>query len=155
MFKYARYKAWNASILTSRVSPRNTSCECARCGSLVARYAEGEPAEGYTPGVPLVLCPACGMRGHANRNASLRVGHRLITRSQQPTKEKPLAPLATEREEKSSGVGVCQEAKSEERPSIFLARCADANGPGTAREGEIWMEASLSAISHQLRLFAE
>jgi len=31
IFKYAKYKAYNAGIITSRVSPRNTSRECARC----------------------------------------------------------------------------------------------------------------------------
>src|SRR6267154_6522981 len=47
IFKYAKYKAYNKGILTSRVSPRNTSRECACCSSLVARYAEGQPAQGY------------------------------------------------------------------------------------------------------------
>ena len=68
IFKYSKYKAYNAGILTSRVNPRNTSRECARCHSLVARYAEGHPAEGYTSGAPLVLCPECGMHGNADRN---------------------------------------------------------------------------------------
>ena len=63
IFNYARYKAWNEGIVTSRVNPRDTSRECARCGSLVARYAEGNPAEGYTEGAPLVLCPVCDMHG--------------------------------------------------------------------------------------------
>ncbi len=40
IFKYCKYKAYSASILTSRVSPRNTSRECARCHSMVARYTE-------------------------------------------------------------------------------------------------------------------
>ncbi len=46
IFTYAKYKAYNAGILTSRVNPRNTSRECARCHSLVARYNTGQPAEG-------------------------------------------------------------------------------------------------------------
>jgi putative transposase len=46
IFTYAKYKAWNQGIITSRVNPRNTSRECARCHSLVARYQEGQPAEG-------------------------------------------------------------------------------------------------------------
>src|SRR6266851_2987231 len=70
IFTYAKYKAYNEGMLTSRVSPRNTSRECARCHSLVARYAAGQPAEGYTSGAPLVFCQACGMRGHADRNAA-------------------------------------------------------------------------------------
>jgi IS605 OrfB family transposase len=103
IFVYSKYKAWEEGILTSRINPRNTSRECARCGGLVVRYAEGQPAEGYTSG----------------------------------------APLATEREEKSSGVVVCQEAKSEEGPSIAPARHADDNGHGSAPRGEYaWMDAS-------------
>src|SRR3989440_6576044 len=57
IFKYAKYKAYSEGLLSSRVNPRNASRECARCHSLVARYKEGQPAEGYTSGVPLVLCP--------------------------------------------------------------------------------------------------
>jgi len=70
IFNYAKYKAYNAGILTSRVNPRNTSRECARCHSLVARYEEGKPTEGYTYGAPLVLCRQCGMHGNADRNAA-------------------------------------------------------------------------------------
>src|SRR5882762_7662289 len=82
IFKYSKYKAYNAGILTSRVNPRNTSRECARCHSLVARYAEGKPTEGYTMGAPLVLCHQCGMRGNADRNASLVIGQRFVERYQ-------------------------------------------------------------------------
>src|SRR5260370_25994886 len=39
IFKYSKYKAYNAGIVTSRVNPRNTSRECARCHDLVASYA--------------------------------------------------------------------------------------------------------------------
>ena len=49
---YAKYKAWNEGIITSRVNPGNTSRECARCHSLVVRYDAGKPAEGYTSGAP-------------------------------------------------------------------------------------------------------
>ena len=45
IFVYAKYKAWNEQIITSRVNPRNTSRECARCHGLVARSQEGQPAE--------------------------------------------------------------------------------------------------------------
>ena len=44
-FKYTKYKAWNEGILTCRVSPRNTSRDCGRCGAPVARYDAGKPAE--------------------------------------------------------------------------------------------------------------
>jgi IS605 OrfB family transposase len=99
IFQFAKYKAWNEGIITSRVNPRNTSRECARCGKEVIRYAAGQVAEGYTPGAPLVLCPQCGMKGHADRNASLVVGKRLVARYH-PQEEKPPTPLATERESK-------------------------------------------------------
>jgi hypothetical protein len=47
------------------------------------------------------------MRGHADRNASLRIGQRLIERYQEPQKEKPLALLRrAKRESKDSGVGI-------------------------------------------------
>ena len=133
IFQYAKYKAWNSGIITSRVSPRNTSRECACCHALVTRYAAGQPTEGYTPGAPLVLCHACGMAGNADRNASLMIGQRLITRYQK-AQGKPPTPLATERELKDSGVVICQEAKSEEGPSILQARRADDHGHGTAQE---------------------
>jgi putative transposase len=132
IFQYAKYKAWNSGIITSRVSPRNTSRECACCHSLVARYAAGQPAEGYTPGAPLVLCHECGMAGNADRNASLMIGQRLVTRYH---KGKPPAPLATERVSKDTGVALCQDAESKEGPSILSARHAESNGHGTAPGG--------------------
>src|SRR6266487_4339041 len=89
IFTYAKYKAWNQRIITSRVNPRNTSRECARCGSLIARYAQGKPEVGYTKGAPLCFCPECTMRGHSDRNASLVIGQRLIARYAEPFKEKP------------------------------------------------------------------
>src|SRR6266436_3409181 len=96
IFTYAKYKAYNEGILTSRVNPRNTSRECARCHRLVARYAAGQPAEGFTSGAPLVFCQACGMAGNADRNASLMIGQRLVMRYQK-FEEKPPTPLFTER----------------------------------------------------------
>jgi IS605 OrfB family transposase len=131
IFKYAKYKASTKGILTSRVSPRNTSREGARCHSLVARYEASQPAEGYASGTPLVFCPECGMRGHADRNASLVIGQRLITRYQNPSQGKPRAPLRGERGEQSPGVAVCQDAKCEEGPSLPQARHAARNGHGT------------------------
>ncbi len=128
IFSYAKYKAWNSGIITSRVSPRNTSRECARCHAQVFRYAQGQPPEGYTPGAPLVLCPECGMVGNADRNASLMIGSRLIMRY---NKEKPPAPLATERVSKDRGVALCQDAESVIGPSILSARHTESNGHGT------------------------
>src|SRR5205807_6966396 len=112
IFKYAKYKAYNAGILTSQVNPRNTSRECARCHSLVARYEEGKPAEGYTYGAPLVACHQCGMRGNSDRNASLVIGQRLIARYQKSSKEKPPTPLKARRAEQSAGVVISQVVKS-------------------------------------------
>jgi len=103
IFKYAKYKAFAVGLLTSRVNPRNTSRECARCHSLVARYTEGQSAEGYTSGAPLVLCPQCGMQGNADRNASLVIGQRLVKRYQNPLQGKPPTPLLVEGAEKSAG----------------------------------------------------
>ncbi len=134
IFTYAKYKAWNQRIITSRIDPRNTSRECARCHALVARYHEGQPAEGYTQGAPLVLCPRCGMRGHADRNASLVIGQRLVARSHKPLQEKPSTPLPRgERVEKSTGVLLSQEVKRKEEPSTLRARRGGRNEHGTAQ----------------------
>ncbi len=153
IFTFAKYKAWNQGILTSRVNPRNTSRECARCHGLVVRYAQGQPAEGYTPGTPLCLCPECQMRGNSDRNASLVIGQRLIERYEEPFKEKPhTAERRAGRKEKSSGVALSQDAKRKGRPSTDHARQGDGNGHGTAQEGTLWMDEHPSAIPTQLRL---
>src|SRR5260370_10145018 len=103
IFNYAKYKSYNEGVLTSQVNPRNTSRECARCHSLVARYEEGKPTEGYTYGAPLVLCHQCGMHGNADRNASLVIGSRLVERYHKSSKEKPQTPLVAERVSKDTG----------------------------------------------------
>ncbi len=87
IFKYAKYKAWQHQIITSRVNPANTSRACHRCHSLVVRYNAGQPVEGYTPGASLVLCETCQMRDHSDRNASLVIGQRLLERYAEPLKE--------------------------------------------------------------------
>lgn len=150
IFKYAKYKSYNAGILTSRVNPRNTSRECARCHSMVVRYSEGQPAEGYTSGAPLVLCHQCRMKGSADRNASLVIGQRLIARYQK--QEKPPTPLLAKREPKGSGVGISQDAKSRKKPSISQARHGDNNEHGTAQETGMRMVEPVPDIAHQLRL---
>jgi putative transposase len=155
IFTYAKYKAWNEGIVTSRVNPRNTSRECARCHSLIARYQAGQLAEGYTPGAPLVRCHQCGMQGNADRNASLVIGQRLIARYQELLQEKPQAPLHVERVVKATGVAVCQDAKSEEGPSFPQARHADGNEHGTAQERSLRMDEHLSDIPHPLRFSCE
>jgi len=153
IFNYAKYKAWHIGVITSRVNPANTSRECHRCHSLVIRYDAGERAEGYTPGASLVRCSHCWMQGHADRNASLVIGQRLIARYQTPLKEKPYAPVRRAgREEKSSGVALSQEAKSKSRPSTDLAGYGESNEHGTAQDGLLRMDERLSDIPCQLRL---
>src|SRR6266700_4316477 len=153
IFKYAKYKAWHIGVITSRVNPANTSRECHRCHRLVIRYDAGERAEGYTPSASLVRCPHCWMQGHADRNASLVIGQRLIARYQTPLKEKPHAPVRRAgREEKSSGVALSQEAKSKSRPSTDLAGYGESNEHGTAQDGLLRMDERLSDIPCQLRL---
>ena len=143
IFRYAKYKAWNqAGIITCRVNPRNTSRECARCGGLVVRYAQGQPEEGYQMGAPLVVCPACKMRGHADRNASLKIGQHLIARYQPDNQkndqeENPHAPQpSAERSAKAEGVTGSQAASGEEQPSIAPTGHGAGNGHGTARMGK-------------------
>jgi len=151
IFNYSKYKAYNASIITSRVNPRNTSRECAHCHSLVARYNAGKPAEGYTPGAPLVYCSGCGMRGNSDRNASLVIGQRLIARYQKNKQEKPPTPLAIERMSKEIGVVVSQDAKSKRRPSTDCARHRNNNEHGTAQDRLFRMDEHLPDIPHQLQ----
>jgi putative transposase len=157
IFRYSKYKAWQLRIITCRVSPRNTSRECARCGGSVIRYAQGwHPQEGYTPGAPLVFCPACQMRAHADRNASLKIGQRLIERYTRPPKEKPPARwVRSGRRSKDQGVIVSQDAQNRREPSISEARHGDRYEHGTAQAGALWMEKRPSSLPTQLRLFNE
>jgi putative transposase len=151
IFKYAKYKAYHAGIIASRVSPRNTSRECACCQSLVARHAEGQPAEGYTYGAPLVSCANCGMKGNSDRNASLVIGKRLVERYEKSSKEKPQTGTRA-RGEKSPGVVIPQAAKRRKRPSIQSARHGDHSGHGTAQEQGSRMVEPTRDIPFQLRL---
>ncbi len=123
IFRYAKYKAWQHQIITSRVNPRNTSRECHRCQSLVVRYNAGHPQEGYTPGASLVECETCQMRDHADRNASLRIGQRMISRYAEPFKEKPHTTVRRAgRVSKETGVTRSQDALRRKGPSISQAR---------------------------------
>ena len=156
IFTYTQYKAWNEGILTCRVSPRNTSRDCARCGAPVARYSAGKPAEGYTPGAPLVFCSVCRMRGNADRNASMVIGKRLLARYQQTfAQEKPQAPLATERSTKVGGVSGSQVAKGKGRLSTNFAWHGARNAQGTAQDAGFGTANPASGIAHPLRLFNE
>ncbi|HZR44311.1 MAG TPA: transposase, partial [Ktedonobacteraceae bacterium] len=161
IFKYTKYKAWNEhGLITCRVSPRNTSRECARCGSLVARYDATKPTEGYTPGAPLVFCAHCSMRGNADRNASIVIGKRLLARyqpssSQTPSQEKPQTPLHAERPVKAGGVRRSQGAKGSGRLSTNPVRHGTAKAQGTAQGEASWMGETSSGIPQQLRLLNE
>jgi len=141
--RYAKYKAWNAGgIITCRVNPRNTSRECHRCHSLIVRYNQGQAAEGYTPGAALCYCPQCQMRGHADRNASIRIGRRLLERYTEPCKEKPppVGYVPTGAVSKDTGVALSLGAKDRKQPSIALARHGERNAHGTAHQGTLWMD---------------
>ncbi|GHO99411.1 hypothetical protein KSF_094590 [Reticulibacter mediterranei] len=158
IFRYTRYKAWHECIITSRVNPRNTSRDCARCGAKVVRYAQGwHPQDGYTIGAPLVRCPACQMRGHADRNASIVIGQRLFARYRHPvTQEKPQARrVRSGRVVKATGVVVSQDAQNRKPPSMAAARHGDRHEHGTAQTGSLWMDEHLSSFPTQLRLFSE
>jgi IS605 OrfB family transposase len=153
IFRYVKYKAWQQKVITSRVNPRNTSRECHRCQSLVVRYHADQPATGYTPGASLVLCETCQMRDHADRNASLRIGQRLLERSQEPSKEKPhTAGRRGGRVSKETGVTRSQDAKRQSGPSPHTARHGDGNEYGTTQEKKHRMGSPFSATPHQLRL---
>jgi len=130
IFRYSGYKAWAEGISTCRVSPRGASRECASCNTQITRYKEGQETSGSTPGAPLVLCTACGMRGNADRNTSLNIGQRLFARYQR--KENPQTSSRAERLSKERGVPFPQAAESGARPPTELARHGEGDGHGTA-----------------------
>ncbi|GHO56193.1 hypothetical protein KSB_46680 [Ktedonobacter robiniae] len=136
IFRYTRYKAFHQGIITCRVNPRNTSREHADCGGAIARYAYGQPTEGYTPGAPLMYCPSCDARDHADRNASRVIGKRLLARfgSYQCHKEKPHAPLQAERSAKAGGGHGSQAAQCAGEPSILGAGHGAVVAQGTAQK---------------------
>jgi hypothetical protein len=95
------------------------------------------------------LCPQCQMRDHADRNASLRIGQRLLERSQEPLKGKPqTAGLCSGRVSKETGVTPSQDAKRQRGPSLSQAR----HGDGNAQEGTLRMDERPSDIPPPLRV---
>lgn len=79
-----QYKAFqNHGIITARVSPKNTSSQCAHCSEAVSRVVKTDyKALGlvnYQPGKPNYLC-ANGHRGNADLNAARNIGLRLFER---------------------------------------------------------------------------
>ncbi len=85
-------------------------------------------------GAPLVYCAKCGMKGHADRNASLMIGNRLFERFGIIFQEKPPTLPATENEEQSSGVVAFQEpnVQAVSHSSLWAGHESD-NGHGTAQ----------------------
>jgi IS605 OrfB family transposase len=157
IFRYSRYKAWNEGIVTCRVNPKNTSRACARCHQEVARYHAGQPEEGYQPGAPLVVCldPKCRHRDHADRNASIVIGHRLLARRQKAFQEKPPARPSSGRSTKVEGGPSSQDAKGKRHPlnaSSGLGRWVES---GTTQRRESGMADPSRGIPRQLRLFPE
>jgi IS605 OrfB family transposase len=77
IFNYTQYKALHAGILTSRVSPRNTSSKCPYCGFLaIERYTPGKIG-----GVKLARCTNCGVGGmNSDFVGSLGIGRTFILR---------------------------------------------------------------------------
>lgn len=77
---FSQYKAWHVGIITSRVSPKDTSRLCPCCKQPIARYSNGQSPIDYNPGSPLYLCNHCLSRGNADRAASINVGHKFLDR---------------------------------------------------------------------------
>lgn len=154
IFRYAKYKAWQHQIIVSRVNPRNTSRECHRCHSLVVRYNAGQSPSGYTPGASLVWCETCQMRDHADRNASLRIGQRLLERYERsPFKEKPPPTVRRAgRVSKETGVTAPRMPNAARDHLSLRQGMEQVNGHGTAQKETLRMDERLSAIPTQLRL---
>lgn len=131
IFHYSQYKAWAEGIITCRVSSRDTGRECALCKAQITRYREGQTLPDNTPEGHLVRCASCGMRGNADRNASLNIGQKLFARYQR--QEKPQTTPFAGRPSKEGGVPFPQAAKSGERPPTEPARHGEGNGHGTAQ----------------------
>lgn len=79
IFQCTKYKAWEYGVITSRVSPKDTSRKCSVCGSDAARYGEKDSPEGYRPGAPLFVCK-CGKRGNADVNAIRNISKKFFAR---------------------------------------------------------------------------
>ncbi len=90
IYHFTQYKAYELGILTSRVSPKNTSRLCAYCQKVVARHNRNQKPKEYRPGAPMFTCPN-GHRGNADLNASNNIGLRLFARfNKQVSLKKPI-----------------------------------------------------------------
>ena len=119
----------------------NTSRACALCHQEVARYRTGQPE--------------CRHRDHADRNASIVIGQRLLARTQKPFQEKPPARPSSGRSTKVEGGPSSQDAKGKRNPcnsSSGLGRGAES---GTTQRRESGMADPSRGIPRQLRLFPE
>ncbi len=152
IFNYTKYKAYNAGILTSRVNPRDTGRTCAKCGSPVARYNEGEKPEGYQMGAKLSKCTVCARNDHADRNASLQIGNKFFARYGIIFQEKPPTLPATERAEQSAGEARLQEPKIESRGHSSLSIGHETSlGHGTAQDSHPRMVGPVRDFTDPLR----
>jgi IS605 OrfB family transposase len=139
---YSRYKAWNAGIVTCRVSPWKTSQHCARCTGQgrqveVARYGAGQPRTGYQPGAPLVWCSVCQKEANADFNASRNIGFRLVARHRPASVRTPPPPQAA------------SASSHEEKPPTRLALGASGEAPKGAGVGASHAAAGPGAADRQ------
>jgi putative transposase len=152
IFKYSKYKAYNAGILTSRVNPKDTSRTCAKCGSSVARYHEGEKPEGYQMGAKLSKCTVCARNDHADRNASLQIGNKFFARYGIILQEKPPTLPATERAEQSAGGVALQEPNVQAVGQLSLWAGHESNNEhGTAQNSHSRLVGPVRDFTDQLR----
>ncbi len=79
IYHFTHYKAYELGILTSRVSPRNTSRLCAYCSKEVARHNRNEEPKQYRAGAPIFTCPNTH-KGNADLNSANNIGLRLFAR---------------------------------------------------------------------------
>jgi len=111
---------------------------------------------GYTPGTPLCLCPKCAMQGNSDRNASLVVGHALLSATQNLPRKSLMLFCDVRR-----GSRKTQVLESPRMPNVKAGHLLAMQGveivpTGMAPpEGTPWMMSALQAISRQLRLFNE
>jgi hypothetical protein len=138
-------------------SVKRTNCEGGFCHGLVVLYHAGQPEEGYQTGAPLVVCLAseCRHRDHADRNASVVIGQRLLARGQKPFQVKPPARPSSGRSTKVEGGPSSRDAKGKRNPfnsSSGLGRWAES---GTTQRRASGMADPPRGIPRQLRLFPE
>lgn len=91
IFRFAKYKAWECGILTSRVNPAYTSQRCGVCGTDVYRYMRmRDDTFPYRPGAPNWWCPKCDVFGNADRQAAIHIGLKFFRRYKEKPKKKLL-----------------------------------------------------------------